>query len=914
MNKIFVYCYDHARGILLFIALLTCFFAWRAVDVGIDVGQENLYPKDTELYRRYLETKQTFGSDMVAVVYIRDSDLFNLEKMTRLRELFDEVSELEGVERSEGLFTINNIRNDDGALDTQPLLDYIPDTQEELTARQQYALQNPIIFKNYISADGNATLITLYLNKVEKDLKFDRKFHNQLDGILKKYQGDFHEAFQLGSPFVHTTMGNYLFGDQIFLVPISVFILVLFIGYSFGSLRIALLPLANAFVSSIWMVGIMQMLGYTVNFLTYTIPSIMIVIGSAEDIHMVASFFEEKHEGKRLREAMARVGHKLGLILIFTSATTIFGFASNGITNIPIMKEFSFAAGIGMTCNFLATITMIPALLRLMGSKFEPREGDHKEKQSLASKASHHLSRFMTRQIVHYPLRVLLCVALVSVPFILFGLKIQVNNDLLSFFRPSSPIVTRNNVLHENLVGSRMVYVNIVREPGDFQRASNVQSLADIAQYLRNLGAFDSVQSLSDYVRLVHREMNESQPSCHVVPSKDDLISQYLLLFTRKDLERYVSADYAQANIVIRHNINSSTQLNALLEKINTDLAGGRFGHFKFNVTGSDVLISTAVEEISKGQATTVITDFLVVFLLMSFMFVSFKAGAVALVPNVIPIVIVYGLMGMFHIPLNIGTAMIAAIAIGIAVDDTIHFMLTYQGNVKQLNDAEKALQKTLNDETLPVVISSLALAGGFYVLAFSSFVPVAQFGILSGTCMLTAVVTDLLVTPILLSTVRIVTLWDIMGVHYREKLIAHSPLLKGFTRWQIRRLFALCHLIEHSEGARILREGESGEQMYLVVDGELSVRKNSRQIAELKPGSIFGEMALIGKTTRVADVIAVSDVKLLVLDWKALEQIQHFAPYLSSRLFLNLSRVLVSRLADMVQSPYSVKEIFSVY
>jgi hypothetical protein len=382
-----------------------------------------------------------------------------------------------------------------------------------------------------------------------------------------------------------------------------------------------------------------------------------------------------------------------------------------------------------------------------------------------------------------------------------------------------------------------------------------------------------------------------------VIPDNDPLIAQYLLFFRRSDIQRYVNADFSQANIVIRTNVNNSTEFNLLMDKVRAEIDSGAFGPQVYTLTGKAVLVSAAVDKIAVGQVTSLSSITGLLFASVSVLFLSVRCGILAVIANLFSVAVVFGIMGLLHIPLNVGTCMVAAITVGIGVDDTLHLMVRYNRELKGLQNERKAIHSALIHELPPVLVTSVGLAGGFLTLGFSSFVPVQQFGILSAFVIVVAVVADLILTPTLLSTVRLITLWDLLGMGLRTTLREKSRLLHGMSNMQVKKFILLSNLVECPKGTKVITEGDWGEVMYIVIDGELEVSKviqgTRRQLNPLKLGDAFGEIALIARVKRTADVIAQTDAKLLSIDWDSLEKLRRTSPRLAARVFLNLARIL---------------------
>jgi predicted RND superfamily exporter protein len=904
VGKIIKFSYDNPWIVLPLVLLITVALAIPATQLRIDVSSDKFMEENTPAKAEYEEAKKIFGSDILSFVYIKDSQLFTEKKLQRMRSMFDKLANMEGVEKAESLFTINNIKGEAGIIDTNPLLDWIPSDQKELLAKQKDAIENPIIKRNQISPDGNSTVITLYLKKSKKDEDFERKIKEGIDKILAEHKGDFQELFQSGSPYVMTSMSEYIVKDQLVLVPLAVAVLLLTIMLTLRNIHGGIIPLINSIISIIWMFGVMKLLNIPINPLTSIVPAILIVIGSTEDTHIVSVFLESTEEGEAPREAVIGIGKKLGTAFLVTSITTVIGFGSIAFNEVVVLKQFGIASGAGLFLNFIITIALTPVYLRFFGKHIASKHSHAHAGNNPGgwNKITDRIIKLTMDLITNRKRLVIIITAVVVIVPALLALRIGVNNDMISYFKSHSPIVRAANTMHEKLSGQNVFYIVLYKDTDDFKRSKNLKSVEAIEAYLRDLKVFDSVLSLPDYISLVNKGMNHGDPSYHKVPDSNDLIAQYLLLFQRSDIERYISPDYSKINIMVRHNVNSSNRFNAIVDKIKHDLNSGKFGNFnRVVITSEGVLIAQAAESFISGQASSLLSTAVIAAAIMAFMFISWKAGFIVLAPNVIPVIIFFGLMGIANIPLNAGTAMVAAITIGIAVDDTTIFMIVYNRNLKQYGDEKMAIKETLRTEIRPIFVSAFALAAGFLVIGFSNFVPIAQFGLLSAFVMIIAIVIELAVAPLLLSSIRLITVWDAIGLELRERLIKKATLLEGLGKWQTRRLILMSHLIEAKTGEQIIREGDVGDKMYMVLDGELSVSRTisgeKTVIDKLEAGDVFGEIALISAQKRTADVFATTDVKLLTLDWKSLERFRRLSPFISAKLFLNISKILGRRL-----------------
>jgi len=285
----------------------------------------------------------------------------------------------------------------------------------------------------------------------------------------------------------------------------------------------------------------------------------------------------------------------------------------------------------------------------------------------------------------------------------------------------------------------------------------------------------------------------------------------------------------------------------------------------------------------------------------MTAMFLSAKIGFFAILPNVVPIVIFFGVMGWLGIYLNLGTSLIAAIALGIAVDSTIHYMARLNLELRGETDQAAAIVRTVRTVGVPIVYTTIALFFGFLTFGFSSFVPIQNFGILAGVTMATALGANLVLLPALLSTTKIITLWDLLGVKLGDDPAATIPLFADLRPAQARIVVLMGDLRHFAPGETIVRRGEIGEEMYVMIGGRTEVfvgdGAGRQRINELKRGDVFGEMGLVRHAERTADVVAAGDVDVLALDEHFLRRIKNRYPRIASQVFLNLTRLLSDHL-----------------
>jgi len=292
---------------------------------------------------------------------------------------------------------------------------------------------------------------------------------------------------------------------------------------------------------------------------------------------------------------------------------------------------------------------------------------------------------------------------------------------------------------------------------------------------------------------------------------------------------------------------------------------------------------------------------------IMFLLFLSAKVGLIAIVPNLFPIIVNFGMMGWLGIELSMATSLIASIAIGLAVDDTIHYLFRFNHEFKKDLDEKRALRATLHHIGRPVIYTTLTIGIGFSVLMFSSFKPTAVFGALMLLTMGAALIGDLVLLPSLMIHVELVTLWDLVRIKMGREPAAGIPLFHDLSRTEIHYILMAGALRKIRPGETLFNKGDRSDTMYAVISGEFDVldvagEKDTddaikTKIGRVVAGDILGEMGLIRDVARSATVVSKTDGELVPINWKVIQRLQWLYPPTAHKLFLNLSSILCERI-----------------
>jgi len=496
-----------------------------------------------------------------------------------------------------------------------------------------------------------------------------------------------------------------------------------------------------------------------------------------------------------------------------------------------------------------------------------------------------------------------------------------VDSDFLTYFSPRSAVRMANEVINREIVGSNPFYVVVeAPAPGALKSWVNLKLLKDLQDYLRTLPGVTSSISIVDYLELLESGLNTPGTDDLVVDEQGNpvpvpkpktfwedpaMLGPVFDLVSKKpeNFASVVTRDWDKASILVRTNLSGSRAIEQTLARIRAYVAARFPAELRVRLTGNLVLITGTASDIVRGQIESLALALGVIFVVLTLMFLSLRIGFLAVVPNVLPILIFFGVMGWLGIHLNLGTSLIAAIALGIAIDSTIHYMARLNLELRGETDQQQAITRALRRVGAPIIYTTVALFLGFLTFAFSSFVPIQDFGKLSSVTMATALGANLVLLPALLATFRIITLWDLLGVRLGQDPARTIRLFEGLRPSQARVVVLMGDLRRFSPGQAVVRQGERGDEMYVIIQGVaevwLSANGDRRQIANLKRGDVFGEMGFVSGNERTADVVAETDLEVLAVDERFMQRIQRRYPRIASKVLLNLSRILSSRLQE---------------
>lgn len=891
----------HPLSVAAILLLGTLLSAWQLPKLQIYISPQALTIADSPSRQVHQRAIGTFGSDNIVIFYVSDRDLFAPHRIEALRKAVERINGLRCVSHTRSLFNVPHLREVDEMVLNDPFLAHTPTTPDAVDALRRAALANPFVHDNLLSQDGQTMAINVYIRPEANDPSFDARLTGNLDRVAQELEPLFDEVFHVGAPQVRGSIAERIWSDVRLIGPLSGLLLFLTLALVLRRVSGILIPLFTASISVVWTLGLMAAFGVSINVMTAIVPVLLIVIGSTEDIHLITEYYGGIARGLTRKRAVKLMIRRMGLAISLTFLTSFLGFLAIGFNPIQLVREFAWIAAMGLGIGFLVTVLSVPLLLSILGERRIATRHDS------AHTRHHHSSR-----LVGWVLKRRRWVLGVSAAFVVisiwFGAGVRVNNSIMDYLASDSPVNAQIDTLQRQLAGIETFNILVDGHvQGTFEHVRYLKELQKIQGFIRDIGVFDTSLSFADYVSLVNSVVDDEHRLD--LPYEDDVVQTLTLFMNADHIRPYVSDDYSKANILVRHGLSSSAALAKELQALRDFIAHEVDPALDVTITGHSILSNEASDYLASSQAKSLLFMLLMIFAIIALLFLNPRAGLLAVVPNVFLVAGLFGLMGMVGTPLDAGSTMIAAIALGVSVDHTMHLLVRYYSLTRSRVEPVQALQQAAAIEFRPIFAATLSLAAGFLVMALSGFKPVVSFGVLSAFVMLLALYANFILTPALLSYVRLTTLWDVLSVPMRRGLKINCSLFRGMNELQIRHVLSFGNVRTYRAGSSVFDKGEAGRELYVLLSGEVRVCAGGdggqRLITDRLPGDrIFGAAALVQGVGYICSAEVLRDTRLLVLDWERLQQILRFRPRTGSLLFRNLSVILAGRVVDTAPHP----------
>ncbi|MBW2724081.1 MAG: MMPL family transporter [Deltaproteobacteria bacterium] len=784
--------------------LLTAFFVSYLPQLVVDNSTESFLRPNDPASIRYREFRDRFDRDDRIIIALAPDDVFDVAFVKKLRRFHIALeNELPYVEEITSLFNARSTRGEGDELIVEDLLEgwldeWPADPAPQLAGLRERILANPLYVNTLVSEDASLTTLTLKpftysaLNDLDALAGFetaegseefdppamlsaqenDQLIAEILD-IIESYQAPDFPIHLGGALPVTDHINRSMERDMGPFMVLSLLIMTALLFILFRRLSGSLLPIFVVMLSVAATIGIMVMIEVPGSSAVQILPVFLLSIGVCDAVHILTIVYQRLRAGDSQDDAIVyAIGHS-GLAVVMTSVTTAAGMASFSTATMAPVAHLGTIAPIGVMLALAYTLVLLPAILSVVPLRAPKASG------------SRTFTDALTRLLVRIgdlsadnPVRVLIGTA-AFVAFFAYGATlVEFSHRATDWFQKDDPMRYSAIMLDEKLRGtmSLEVVLDTGRENGlhDPEILSRIEAAARHAETIKDGELFiGKATSIVDIVKETHQALNENQASFYRLPENRQVIAQELLLFENSgvdDLEELVDTQFQVARLSLRAPFVDAMLYAPFIERVRGELAEILGDDIEIEMTGFMPVLASVVAAVITSMARSYMLALLIITPIMIFLLRDIRLGLMSMIPNLIPVIVTVGFMGWRGMPIDASTMMIGAIVIGLAVDDTIHFMHKFRIYYSQLGDSKLAIRATLESTGAALLFTSLVLAGGFGVFLFASMVNTQNFGALAALGAVVAFVADLLVAPALMT----------LATRNDQEVPAMNPLLDG--------------------------------------------------------------------------------------------------------------------------------------
>lgn len=767
------------------------------------------------------------------------------------------------------------------------------ETEKRVTGIFGEITSHTLIHRDLISTDFKtaALIIEFKLSATPSSPKIQEK----LEAIIEDYRQQGLKISYSGQSRDEYTASKTLTSDIVKILPWSIVLMMITLYLSFKTIRGMLIPLTIVILGMVWTFGIFAISGFEMNMVTMVLPPLLICVGSAYIIHFINQYYLDiaANPGATPYVITQQTIKHITVPLTVTALTTLAGFAALTVSPIPAVKEMGLFACVGIAAVIFFTLTVVPALLSFMKiPKLKSLEG----KKTVIDKILLYKAKMVGKHSKKF------IIFWIVMGIFAFGGLTQVRVDSeTKNFPVDSKIEIDKAFIQENLAGTstlRLVF-NGRYDDRDLQTAETIYGIINLKKWLLQTDApnelkdlslnIDKVYSVVEYID-IHRNGLDN--------IKDPEVVSFFKESKKRNFPKYLSNDNKLMQVNIRMKMSGTTALLTLKGILDNKLPEF-LPKLDVQYTGSGILSSESADNISRGQVNSVILALSIIFVIMSIMFFSVKMGIIALYPNIIAISVYFGTLGWMDIPIGVTISVIASIALGIGVDDTIHFLNHNNEYVNKYRDEKKASLATMLDMGKPMIYTTVSLTLGFIIFYIAEMESQVMFGVLTAYTLIVCLVTDTNFLPSIMVNTKLVTAWSYLGLKFKKQLAEEVALFEGMSLREIKLATLMSFTSNLKKDELLFKEGDIGNELFVILKGSIDIyldeefHSDRKPLAQLPSGQSFGEMGLFRHSKRAASARAAEDSQLLVLNETVLIRLQKRYPNIATKLFMNLAKSL---------------------
>ncbi len=709
------------------------------LNLEVDPDLKNYFPKSMTSMVNTDRIEEVFGNQDLIMMIFETDDVLAEETLNRVKTVVKDISRISGVRKTSSLFGSNRIYGEDGVMYVEPTVKRIPKNDKQREELRSVIMENDMVYKVMVSDDFKATAI---LATLETDANEDEVFA-QIHSILDKNPGA--EKIHFGGlPYLKQAIDKDIKRDGLILIPIALVLMLIFLYLVFRQWRGVWLPFLVVVMSALLGLSMIPILGWKFYLISLLVPILLIAVANDYGIHMIAKYQELNAAGndEDMNEMSAKITRSLWKPILLTGLTTIAGISALWAHSMIPARQMALVASIGILFAIFYSLVLLPALLSLL-KKSSPRAAHAHKRINNKRNPLARFAFFVVRRSKIIPYVALGITLLISTGIIF--LRVDSNEE--NFFPKKHEVKQAANIINSKFGGSENISVLF---SGDMLDPAVLQRMETYRSELEKMEAIDLTMAFSGVVREISKALNDpGEPLYDRIPPSREAVAQYMELYSMngdpEELEQLVDFNYEHGHLMIRINDATNETVDRIIDRLEVLTANDPSVEV---IGGYGYVRAELANKVQSGTIFSLGIALLVIFILLSIIFRSFSAGILGIIPLTISMLILFGLMGLTGVRLDVATALLSSVMIGVGVDYTIHFLWRYREERNKNRPAREAVITTITTTGRGIIFNALSVIVGFVVLIISSFTPIRFFGILVVVSILSCLAGALVILP----------------------------------------------------------------------------------------------------------------------------------------------------------------------
>lgn len=744
------------------------------------------------------------------------------------------------------------------------------------------AVEESLLRGRYISKDGSAVAIYAELTGSHQERLNAAREIQQLVAA-EKTPGL--RWVVTGAPVVSGFVGDLILQQLAIVLPAAILIFTAVILLAFRSVVVVVATMTSIGVALLWTLAVTVALQWPLNLVTVIIPPLILTLAISYSMHVVSSHAD--------RGSLASGLVTVRLPLALSALTSAIGLAALGFNSLFSVQQFAVLGAVGAVAAALSAWTVLPIFLAMRST---PPQLWPPLNSVLILAAKRIVNAVIDRSAL------ILRLGVVAIVICAIGASlVEPGARYVRDLPAKQPVRQAYEEISTAFGGATRFYIDIRGATKDVMLDPNVMNTVDKLQsWLLDQEEIGGAISPLNFIKRLKQAFGSGDESDYTIPESASMAKQLVYIAAPEDIYRYANRSFSHMRIELTTPITDTPKLRALFDRIQTRLELLPAG-LEAEIGGDAIALTEVIEKLTGGQLKSLAIAGLAIYLLLSLLFASFRVGAMAMLPNALPVLAYFALLGFTGTPLGPTTALVACIVLGIAVDDTLHLLVRFSQLARELANEEQASRAAVEEVLRPISLTTAATCLGFLTLVISPFHSQVMFGLLAAATLCIAWASDLLIAPAVSARSAIVTIWDHIRLDLGSEPQRTIPLMADMTERQARLLALNGSVKQLTRGENLVCQGETGKEMFVVLDGQFGVHQidasgSSNELAVLTRGATIGEVGHFS-SSRMATVTATNQSRVLVLDAEILERLRRRHTAVAALVYRNLNRIQAGRM-----------------